>query len=530
MNSRVRFLRVLTRIVLAISLSAISSLGVTPAQATNYTVTYDANASQNQPGVTSGSVPNATSYSAGATVTVAANSGNLARAGFTFAGWNTASDGSGTTYAPGSGSFTINNSLTLYADWTIPTAARLIGEGGSIVTVTNPNSVAGGSNCITGGIRGIASDGTYVYFRSSGAASYVCKVTMAGVVVAAPSVTGLSAIGVDSKDLAYSAGCLFLRSDGLADTSINCIDTTAWTMTTINFPGSYPLFAGQGWLSGNVIDFPDGRIGAVSAPNLSLPIGTGSGQCPSTFNCKDLRLYKVNGTGSGVTLTFSEDIILADKDSGWPSDDHGIATDGTYLYEIHFSGGYKVWALQSGSPSYLVFNGEGSGSCGAPTGVSGTLCPINSPTTGSSTTNNATFLGHNHSSSTYLMGDYTNSQFYKSDPVAPPVGPGSIGTTISSFGLPGGSLVATYRAINSLTATTNVAAKVTFFSGGKPIPGCKNLTSTGSGSSFTATCSWKPSQHNNVLVSATATSINGAVSTTSVGPVNLVISARTTKR
>jgi uncharacterized repeat protein (TIGR02543 family) len=70
-----------------------------------------------------------TAYAAGATVTAAANSGNLARTGYTFAGWNTATDGTGTTYAAGSGTFTINANTTLYAQWT---------QNPSIITSTAP--------------------------------------------------------------------------------------------------------------------------------------------------------------------------------------------------------------------------------------------------------------------------------------------------------------------------------------------------------------------------------------------------------
>lgn len=79
------------------------------------TLTYHAN------GATSGSVPvDASSpYAPSSTVTVKANTGNLARTGCTFAGWNTAADGSGTSYAAtGSATFTISANTTLYAKWT----------------------------------------------------------------------------------------------------------------------------------------------------------------------------------------------------------------------------------------------------------------------------------------------------------------------------------------------------------------------------------------------------------------------------
>lgn len=79
----------------------------------SYTVTYDAN------GATSGSVPtDATPYSAGASVTAAANSGNLQKTCHTFAGWNTKADGSGDSYAAGSGTFSISADTILYAQWT----------------------------------------------------------------------------------------------------------------------------------------------------------------------------------------------------------------------------------------------------------------------------------------------------------------------------------------------------------------------------------------------------------------------------
>ena len=79
---------------------------------TKYTVTYDKN------GATSGTVPtDETNYEKNATVTVLGNTGNLAKTDFEFAGWNTAKDGSGTTYVAGD-TFGIGDNTTLYAKWT----------------------------------------------------------------------------------------------------------------------------------------------------------------------------------------------------------------------------------------------------------------------------------------------------------------------------------------------------------------------------------------------------------------------------
>jgi uncharacterized repeat protein (TIGR02543 family) len=77
-----------------------------------YTVTYDGNFS------TGGTVPvDAVNYEEGLTVTVLGNSGDLVYSGCSFTGWNTAADGSGSSYVQG-GQFTMGVSdVTLYAQW-----------------------------------------------------------------------------------------------------------------------------------------------------------------------------------------------------------------------------------------------------------------------------------------------------------------------------------------------------------------------------------------------------------------------------
>jgi len=76
-----------------------------------YPVTYNAN------GATSGSAPASQTKTQGVALTLASNSGNLARTGYAFTGWNTAANGSGTTYTAGD-SYTANAAVTLYAKWT----------------------------------------------------------------------------------------------------------------------------------------------------------------------------------------------------------------------------------------------------------------------------------------------------------------------------------------------------------------------------------------------------------------------------
>jgi len=457
------------RTALGLGLSLVFLLGSLPvANAANYTVTYNSNASQHQAGVVTGSVPNPGALAQG-TINLATNSGNIARQGFTFAGWNTLATGLGTNYLPGA-SYNLTGNITLYAKWDIPLSARLIGSGGSIVTVTNPNSIANGSICITNGqTRGITSDGTDIFFRPSGNRGYICKVSRAGHLISVNNVGGaLATLSGDALDLTYASGCIFVRYDGTAREQIYCIDISDWTITGRNLPSGKGLLAGGGWLTGNLIDFPDGRIGAVSAPNYSLATGTGAGQCPSSMYCKVLRLYRPSGTGKAVTFTFSEDIVLADEESGWPDDEHGIATDGTYLYEIKFSEGYKVFALQSGAPSHVVFDASKTGTCGANSGTSQTLCPINNPLTGATgSLSNATFMGRIHGSNQYLIGDYTTAQFYISDSVAPPDGPGNPDVVAPSYTSTDTFTVAENIAtsFNAATIIVNESSTMTIASG-----------------------------------------------------------------
>jgi uncharacterized repeat protein (TIGR02543 family) len=105
-------------------------------------------------GETGGTVPADTGspYLSGNTVTVL-GAGDLVKTGHTFDGWNTASDGTGTDYAPGA-SFTVNTPVTLCAKWlpkqtptvdTWPTAAGIL-QGQALSSAT----LSGGSASVPG--------------------------------------------------------------------------------------------------------------------------------------------------------------------------------------------------------------------------------------------------------------------------------------------------------------------------------------------------------------------------------------------
>lgn len=85
-----------------------------------YTLTYDGNSPS------TGSAPAAATYDSNTTVTLAANIGVLAKDGFTFSGWNSAADGTGTAYVAGTGTLVIRANTILYARWTAKSVAPSI--------------------------------------------------------------------------------------------------------------------------------------------------------------------------------------------------------------------------------------------------------------------------------------------------------------------------------------------------------------------------------------------------------------------
>ncbi len=77
----------------------------------SYPVSYQGN------GNTGGIVPESGTYDFNALVAAADNAGDLEKTGYTFVGWNTAADGSGSAYRPGETFFMGDGALTLYAQW-----------------------------------------------------------------------------------------------------------------------------------------------------------------------------------------------------------------------------------------------------------------------------------------------------------------------------------------------------------------------------------------------------------------------------
>ena len=104
--------------------------------------------SYNANSATSGSAPfDGTAYASGATVTVAGNTGSLAKTGYSFGGWCTTQPAAGSacggTSRAVASTFSISSDITLYAVWTADTLSVTTDEqGGSAIANTSTTTGA----------------------------------------------------------------------------------------------------------------------------------------------------------------------------------------------------------------------------------------------------------------------------------------------------------------------------------------------------------------------------------------------------
>ena len=116
-----------------------------------YTVTYNANNAD------SGTIPvDNVYYATGNIAPVLPNSGNLVRAGYSFIGWNTKSNGTGTDYEPCS-TYTIGiANVVLYAKWSFPIMIDEDFDDGAF----DSTMFASNGTSITGGVLAVDQSGS----------------------------------------------------------------------------------------------------------------------------------------------------------------------------------------------------------------------------------------------------------------------------------------------------------------------------------------------------------------------------------
>ena len=103
-------------------------------------------------------------------------------------------------------------------------------------------------------------------------------------------------------------------------------------------------------------------------------------------------------------------------------------------------------------------------------------------------------------------------------------------SSFNSIALAGSATTATFRSSVVITANVTVASRVTFRVNGKVLPGCKNKLATGSGSSFSVTCNWRPSNRGQVNLTAAATPTGAGISSATANALSIRVGNRTGSR
>lgn len=208
-------------------------------------------------------------------------------------------------------------------------------------------------------IQGIANDGTYVYVNDAG--SRIKKALFNGSVVSSHTVSSLP---TNNNDMAHNGRFLYVRNGN----TIYLINLTSNTSAAVSVDSSKPIPDGRGWLSGNIVDMPDRRMGVISDSGTNPII---------------LRLYNVSE--NGTYWSWSQDFNIA---TSWATDNHGIVSDGDSLVLISHLEGHRIFSLVN-----LNLQSQDSWDM-RPSGIG-----------------NPTFITYDHVGKRVLIGDYNDREF-----------------------------------------------------------------------------------------------------------------------
>jgi predicted outer membrane repeat protein len=325
--------------------SGTTTIQVTDNDVPTYTVSYNAN------GATSGTAPVSQIKTQNIPLTLASNTGTLAKTWYTFAGWNTAANGSGTNYAPGA-TYSGNAALTLYAKWT---TTDTTGPTLTVSTLANGSktkdatlNVAGTVSDSGSGVKSVTVNGTAATNITNG--SFSVAITL---VDGANSITTIATDNVGNTTTDTRSITLDQTAPGLtitlpADNSITnktsvevtgTVDdsmatitangsTTGVTMNGNNFSVTLDLTSGLNTIDITATD----QAGNSGSKKLSITSDSTVPSIAITVPPRDITTPQGNITIKGtvaesvtnVTVTITVD------DQTFPA----TVTDGSFSYEV----------------------------------------------------------------------------------------------------------------------------------------------------------------------------------------------------
>jgi hypothetical protein len=268
----------------------------------------------------------------------------------------------------------------------------------------------------------------------------------------------------------------------------------------------------------------DVRIGGNALANRVIVAGAGGGGKKTSVYGTQSGSYG-GGTSGAAGLTSSFSAAAGATYNGWGGTQSGggAGGDNGWVASAGTSGNggngisyYHSYGSSGGGGGY--FGGGGAGVGMSPGGGSGYVGGVTSSTI---TAGNATMPNPAGGSMVGRSGNGYIRITYEQV---------IVNAAFTLFQLAGATTTATFRTSVAISATVTVASKVTFRANGKVIPGCKNRTASGSGSSFTATCPWKPSVRGPVTVLATADPVTDGISNVTSSPISVGVINRTGNR
>jgi uncharacterized repeat protein (TIGR02543 family) len=322
-----------------------------------FTVTYNGNAN------TGGTVPiDGNKYVTAATVTIRDNTGLLVKAGASFAGWNTAADGNGTTYAGGGSLLMGSANVILYAKWTTkPTYSVTFNSNGGSGTMADLPIESGTSMSLTANT-----------FTKSGSVFFGWATTATGTTVEyadkaryTMGESNVTLYAIWSQNAAYK---ITFNSNGgtgtLADQSI--VSGLSAPLTANTFTKSGSVFAG--WAStatGITVEYADKASYTMGGSDLTLyAIWSQNAAYKVTFNSNGGTGTMTDQsivTGMSAPLTANAFTKSGSVFAGWTTTATGTTVE--YADKVSYTmGGSNVtlYAIWSQNAAYKVtFNSNG---------------------------------------------------------------------------------------------------------------------------------------------------------------------------
>jgi hypothetical protein len=330
-----------------------------------YPVSYNAN------GATSGSAPADQTKTNAVALTLATNSGNLTKTGFIFDGWNTAADGSGTSYSEGA-TYTAHVAATLYAKWSAMAPELDVTRSGTAVA-------DGGTDSVTGTVAGVATSLTYTLTNSGSAALTItgattvvnqrnCTATVITQPTGSVAAGGSTSVVVSVTPTAAGTGSFTLSTPN-NDADENPYDwTVVFSWATGGTVTNYTDAGGTNWTAHIFTAVgTDGFVVTAGGPVEYLVVGGGGGGGSAVYSGAGGGGgggVKTTGPGSELWLAAGTYTITVGAGGGGGTNTGTAGMNG-------FNGGDSSITNAGGSVSVIAKGGGGGGGNYSNNGSSG---------------------------------------------------------------------------------------------------------------------------------------------------------------